>query len=466
MTTLDNPVSNPILPAPVPRQRRLSFFEFVGALRNSAIDSFAQEAYELDILERRIFGRRLFVLNDLAAIKHVLIDNAANYQKTEITRRILEPGLGKGLITSEGETWRQHRRAMSPAFDHRSIAAYTPVMTGAAEELLAEWGAVPAGSAIDVQTAMMEVTLNIISRTMFSSDSDDIVTIMGRSAGRYQAEMRPNIMDMMGWPKWLAGLPRNRVVQRTLGEFDQVIDRLIDERTRDPGTHAKDLLARLIAARDEQTGGGMSAQEVRDHVITIFLAGHETTAMAMTWTWFLLSQHPYEEAKLHAELDSVLGGRVPTHEDLSKLIYTRMVVEESMRIYPPVHTIGREAIGADTLAGRLIPKGSTILIAPWLLHRHVKLWENPGRFDPERFSPKASAARPRFSYLPFGGGKRICIGAAFALAEATVLLATLAQRYKLRVVPGHKVEPQGLITLRARHGMKMLLTPRSQGSSL
>jgi cytochrome P450 len=466
MTTLNNPVSKPILPAPVPRQRRLSLLEFIGALRDSAIDSFAQEAYELDIVERRIFGRRLFVLNDLAAIKHVLIDNAANYQKTEITRRILEPGLGKGLITSEGETWRQHRRAMSPAFDHRSIAAYTPVMTGAAQELLAQWGKVPAGTGVDVQTAMMEVTLNIISRTMFSSDSDDIVTIMGRSAGRYQAEMRPNIMDMLGWPKWLAGLPRNRVAQRTLGEFDQVIDRLIGERTRDPGNYPKDLLARLIVARDEQTGGGMSAQEVRDHVITIFLAGHETTAMAMTWTWFLLSQHPHEESKLHAELDSVLGGRVPTHEDLSKLTYTRMVVEESMRIYPPVHTIGREAIGADTLAGRHIPPGSTILIAPWLLHRHVKLWDNPDRFDPERFSSKASATRPRFSYLPFGGGKRICIGAAFALAEATVLLATLAQRYSLRVVPGHRVEPQGLITLRARHGMKMLLTPRNYGSGV
>jgi cytochrome P450 len=461
MTTLNNPVATPILPAPVPRRRRLSFFEFVGALRDSAIDSFAQEAYELDILERKIFGRRLFVVNDLAAIKHVLIDNAANYQKTEITRRILEPGLGKGLITSEGETWRQHRRAMSPAFDHRSIAAYTPVMTGAAEELLAEWGKVSAGTAVDAQTAMMEVTLNIISRTMFSSDSDDIVTIMGRSAGRYQAEMRLNIMDMMGWPKWLAGLPRNGVAQRTLGEFDQVIDRLINERTRDPGNYPKDLLARLIAARDEQTGGGMSAQEVRDHVITIFLAGHETTAMAMTWTWFLLSQHPQEESKLHAELDSVLGGRAPTHEDLNKLTYTRMVVEESMRIYPPVHTIGREALADDILAGQRIPKGSSILIAPWLLHRHVKLWENPGRFDPERFSPERSAARPRFSYLPFGGGKRICIGAAFALAETTVLLASLAQRYSLRVVPGHKVEPQGLITLRARHGMKMLLTPRS-----
>src|SRR5450432_3522167 len=439
MTTLNRPVSAPILPAPVPPPRRLTFFEFVRALRDSAITSFAQEAYERDIIERKMFGRHLFVVNDLAAIKYVLIDNAANYQKTEITRRILEPGLGKGLITSEGDTWRQHRRAMSPAFDHRSIAAYTPVMTRAAEELLAEWSKVPAGTRVEVQTAMMEVTLNIISRTMFSNDSDDIVTIMGRSAGRYQVEMRPNILDMLGWPKWLAALPRAGVAARTLGEFDKVIDRLIEERARDPGSGPNDLLGRLIAARDEQTGGGMTAQEVRDQVITIFLAGHETTAMAMTWTWFLLSQHPQEESKLHAELDSVLGGRAPTHEDLSRLTYTRMVVEESMRIYPPVHTMARAAIGEDMLLGRRIPKGSTVMIAPWLLHRHVKLWENPGRFDPERFSPERSAARARFSYLPFGGGKRICIGAAFALTEATILLATLAQRYTLKIVPGHRV---------------------------
>jgi cytochrome P450 len=461
MTILDGPVSAPVLPAPIPRQRRLSFFQFVRALRESAIDSFAQEAYERDILERNMFGRKLFVVNDPAAIKHVLIDNAANYRKTEITRRILEPGLGKGLITSEGETWRAHRRTMSPSFDIRSIAAYTPVMTTAAEELLAQWDSVPAGMAVDVQTAMMEVTLNIISRTMFSNDSDDIVTIMARSAGRYQMEMRPNIMDMLGWPKWLASLPRRNVAARTLGEFDRVIDRLIAERTRDPGSHPKDLLARLVAARDEQTGVGMSAQEVRDHVITIFLAGHETTAMALTWTWFLLSQHPAVESKLHAEIDSVLGGRAPSHDDLSKLSYTRMVIDESMRIYPPVHTIARQAIGEDTLVGQRIPKGSTVMIAPWVLHRHVKLWENPAAFDPERFSAERSAGRARFSYLPFGGGKRICIGAAFSLAEAVILLATLAQRYKLRLVPGHRVEPQGLITLRARYGMKMLLTSRA-----
>lgn len=460
MTTLDNPISPPTLPAPIPRRRSLSFFGFVRALRNSAIESFAQEAYERDIIVRKLLGRSLFVVNEPGAIKHVLIDNAANYQKTEITRRILEPGLGKGLITSEGETWRAHRRTMSPAFDIRSIATYTPVMTAAAEELLAQWDAVPAGTAVDVATSMMEVTLNIISRTMFSNDSDDIVAIMERSAGRYQLEMRPNIMDMMGWPKWLAGLPRRNVAARTLGEFDRVVDRLIKERSRDPGSYPKDLLARLVAARDEQTGSGMSAQEVRDHVITIFLAGHETTAMALAWTWFLLSQHPHVEAKLHAEIDSVLDGRAPTHDDLGKLVYTRMVLDESMRMYPPVHTIARQAIGEDVLLGQRIAKGATVMIAPWLLHRHVKLWDNPSVFDPERFSPARSSARARFSYLPFGGGKRICIGAAFSLAEGTILLATLARRYRLRLAPGHRVEPQGLITLRARYGMKMLLQPR------
>src|SRR6202522_3516342 len=405
MTTLNNPVSAPLLPAPVPRPRRLSFLEFVGALRNSAIESFAQEAYELDIIERKIFGRRLYVVNDLAAIKHVLIDNAANYQKTEITRRVLEPGLGKGLITSEGETWRQHRRAMSPAFDHRSIASYASVMTGAAEELLADWSRLGAGASVDVSTAMMQVTLNIISRTMFSSDSDHIVAIMDRGAGRYQAEMRPNMMDFLGLPAWLAGLSRLRVADRALSEFDREIDRLIKLRSSDPKHGPNDLLARLIAARDGPTGEGMTDQEVRDQVITIFMAGHETTAMATTWTWYLLSQHPAEEARLHAELVSVLAGRAPNSEDLSKLTYARMVIDESMRLYPPVHTITREAIADDTLAGRHLRKGSTVLIAPWVLHRHLKLWQNPARFDPERFTPEHAAARPRFSYLPFGGGR-------------------------------------------------------------
>jgi cytochrome P450 len=461
MTSLDDSVTAPVLPAPVPRSGRMPLFDFLRTLRDNMIATFSQEAYERDIVETRIFGRHRFVVNEPTAIKHVLLDNAANYQKSEITRRILEPGLGKGLITSEGETWRRHRRTMSPAFDHRSINSYTSIMAAAAEALLTNWRRRSPGVSIELAAAMMEVTLNIISRTMFSSDSDRILAIMERGVGRYQAQMRPNVMDFLGLPAWLAGLPRLRLGDPTLGEFDREIDELIKTRTNDPGGGPKDLLDRLIAARDEQTGGGMTAKEVRDHVITIFMAGHETTAMAMTWTWYLLSQHPAVEAKLHAELKTVLGARVPNEEDLSQLVYTRMVIEESMRLYPPVHSIAREALADDTLAGRRVPKGSTVLIVPWVLHRHQKLWQNPGRFDPERFSPAQSAARPRFSYLPFGGGRRICIGAAFATAEATILLASIASHYRLRLVSGHRVEPQGLITLRPRHGMKMVLMPRA-----
>ncbi len=460
MSGLNESASAPVLAGPVPRRGRLPMFEFLRTLRGNMIETFAQEAYERDIVERTIFGRHRFIVNQPAAIKHVLLDNAANYQKSEITRRILEPGLGKGLITSEGETWRRQRRTMSPAFDHRRMVAYTPIMSHAAQELLEGWGGLGTADTVEVAKAMMAVTLNIISRTMFSSDSDHIVAIMGRGVGRYQARMRPNIMDFLGLPSWLAGLARSRIADRTLGEFDAEIDRLIKVRSSDPGSGPKDLLSLLIEARDEQTGGGMSAQEVRDHVITIFMAGHETTAMAMTWTWYLLSQHPAEEAQLHAELEAVLHGRAPNHEDLGKLAYTRMVVEESMRLYPPVHTIAREALADDTLAGRRVPKGSTVLIVPWVLHRHLKLWQNPWRFDPTRFSPERSAERARFAYLPFGGGRRICIGAAFATAEAMILLAAVAQRYRLRLVAGHPVEPQGLITLRARHGMKMALQRR------
>jgi cytochrome P450 len=464
MSSLDDSAGAPGLPVPVPARTRLPLFAFFRTLRDNMIATYPEEAYERDIVQRNVFGRRRFLVSDPGAIKHVLLDNAASYQKSEITRRILEPGLGRGLITAEGDTWRRHRRIMSPAFDHRSIASYAPIMSGAAGELLAAWkgrgSGNGAGAVVDVARAMMEVTLDIISRTMFSSDSERIIAIMAGGAERYQAEMRPNMMDFLGFPAWLAGLGRIGVVRRTLGEFDGEIDRLIRTRSIQPEDGPKDLLARLIAARDEQTGGGMTAREVRDHVITIFTAGHETTAMAMTWTWYLLAQHPSEEAKLHAELTSVLAGRSPNPADLGKLTYTRMVIEESMRLYPPVHTIARAALTDDTLAGRHVPKGSIVLIAPWVLHRHRQLWDDPGRFDPERFSPEQTAARPRFSYLPFGGGRRICIGAAFAMAEATILLATIAQRYRLRLVPGHPVEAQGLITLRPRRGMMMTLTPR------
>jgi cytochrome P450 len=450
----------PVLPAPVPHRGPLPVLEYLNTLRDNTIATFSAEAFEEDVVERKVLGNHFFVVSEPAAVKRVLLDNGANYYKTEITRRILEPGLGKGLITLEGDTWKAHRRTMAPSFDLKSIAAYTPIMTGAAEELLAKWRA-QASANTDVSDDMMEVTLKIISRTMFSSDSDEIMNIMSHAAERYQATVRPNILDLFHVPDGIAGWSRRRASHKAFFEFDKVIDGLIESRMQDSQNAPKDLLARLIAARDDETGSGMTAQEVRDHIITMFMAGHETTSMALTWTWFLLSQHPAIEQKLHAELDSVLAGRAPTQDDLHKLTYTRMVIDESLRIYPAVPAMERQAIEADELAGVVIPKGALVLIVPWVLHRHQKLWKNPERFDPERFSPEQSSARQRFSYLPFGGGKRICIGAAFATAEATILLAHLAQHFMLRLVPGHVVEPQGLITLRARNGMKMTLSRRS-----
>ena len=446
----------PRLAKPRVPERPLSLLQFMRVLRDNSLATYRHEAYSADILERRLFWKRTFFVNEPSAIKHILLDNAANYHKTEITRRLLEPGLGRGLLTSEDETWRRHRRIMAPAFDHRSIVGYAPIMTEIAERLIAEWDSRPQGTALDVAAAMMHATLHIISRTMFSSDSDDIVDIVEKGVERYQAEVRPGLADLLELPVWLSRLGSAHHPERIFTEFDRAIDRLLAARERDPASQPKDLLARLIAARDEETGGGMSAEEVRNQVVTIFMAGHETTAQALTWTWYLLSQHPAVEAKLHAELGAVLGGRTPRHEQLGQLPYTRMVIEEAMRLYPPAHTLSRTAMGEDEVLGRRIPKGAQIMIVPWLLHRNPRLWQDPERFDPERFAPDRAASRLRFAYIPFGAGPRICIGAAFAMAEAMLILTTVAQRYRLRLKPGFPVEPQGLITLRPRHGMQMI----------
>jgi cytochrome P450 len=390
----------------------------------------------------------------------VLLDNAANYTKSELSRRLLEPALGRGLLTSEGKTWRRHRRIMAPAFDHRSIIGYAPTITEVTAGLLERWDALVDSSEIDVAAAMMHTTLHIISRAMFSSDSDEIVDVVERGVGQYQATVRPGLLDLLRFPVWLTRLLSFRGTIGAFDEFDKSVDRLLSTRGRELNAEPKDLLDRLVAARDSETGGGMTAKEVRDQVVTIFMAGHETTAQALAWTWYLLSLHPQAEAKLHAELTTALAGRTPRHEDLASLRYTRMVIEESMRLYPPAHTMAREPIAADHILGHRIPVGALVLIVPWLLHRKPSLWEQPHCFDPERFSSERVFARPRFAYIPFGAGQRICIGAAFAMTEAMLILAMIAQRYRLRLKRGHPVEPQGLITLRPRYGLRMTLQRR------
>jgi cytochrome P450 len=454
------PSSSPPLAAPRPPERPLPPRQFVAAMRDNFIATYSADAYDSDFIERPFLWRTSLVVNEPQAIKHVLLDNASNYRKSETYRRMLEPALGRGLLTSEGDTWRRHRRIMTPSFDHRSIVAYSPITVEAAASILEQWDRLPPGAEFDVGESMMHVALLVISRAMFSSDSDDMVEIVGTALKRYQSNVLPGLLDLLGAPLWLMRILRWRSERNILGEFNGAIARLIAQRGTAAGSDQRDLLGRLIAARDADTGARMSSREVRDEVITIFMAGHETVALVLTWSWYLLSQHPQAEAHLHAELASVLGGRSPRYDDIAALRYTRMVLEESMRLYPPLHTVSRQAIGPDTVLGRPVPPGGIIMVSPWLLHRRPSLWKNPERFDPDRFAPDQAAGRHRFAYIPFGVGPRICVGMAFAMVESMLILAALAQRYRMRLAPGHVVEPQGLISLRPRHGMKMILERR------
>jgi cytochrome P450 len=450
----------PTLAAPRAPQAGTNLRKSLREMRENALTAHGPENFSADIIAQRILWRRMFILNEPGAIRYVLLDNAANYIKSEVGRRLLEPGLGRGLLTSEGETWRRHRRIMAPSFDPRSVAGYAPIMTEVTQGLLEKWDALPDGSELDAAAAMMHLTLHIISKAMFSSDSDEIVDAVEGGVNQYQTLVRPSLLDLLHFPQWFARLLAPLPTDGLFDEFDRKVDLLLTERGRQPDAEPKDLLARLVAARDAETGGGMTAKEVRDQVVTIFMAGHETTSLALSWTWYLLSQHPEVEARLHRELADVLGGRTPKNEDIASLRYTRMVIEESMRLYPPAHTTGRQPIKPDEILGHRIPAGAEVLIMPWLIHRKPQLWEDPERFDPERFAPERAAERPRFAYIPFGAGPRICIGAAFAMTEAILILATIAQRYRLRLKAGHPIEPQGLITLRPRYGIQMVLERR------
>jgi cytochrome P450 len=436
----------------------MPLLRFLRTLRDSSVATYGEEMFEEAVVERRVLWQRFLIVNAPRGVQRVLLDNAGNYSKSRIARRLIEPGIGRGLLTSEGDTWRRQRRTMAPSFDHRSLMSYAPAMTEATAVLLARWDRLPDGAPLDIAAEMMRLTLKIIAHTMFSTDAEDIGPIVEEAVGRYQREVRPGLVDLLNLPDWWPR-PDTRGRWQIFDRLDAVIDRLVRREAAAVG-ETKDLLARLLEARDAETGRPMDSRELRDQVVTIFMAGHETTAQALTWTWYLLSQHPAEEAKFHAELARVLGGRAPAFEDLAQLRYTRMVLEESMRLYPPAHTMSREALAEDEIEGHRVAKGAVVSIVPWVIHRHRTLWDRPDVFDPERFAPERTAERPRFAYIPFGGGPRICIGAGFAMTEALIILAMLGQRYSLRLAPDAAVEPVGLITLRPRHGLPMRLDRR------
>ena len=438
-----------------------NWFQRLRARRRDPFAGIPAAAYDRALYRQMSLTGPVVWLNDPAAIKQVLVDNVANYPKTEIERRFFVAVFGDGLLSRDGDTWRAHRAIMAPSFDPRSVAAYAPTMAREAQAFRARWDALPAGSTIDIARDMTGLTLKIIAQTMFSTDSDELAALIDDAVRRAQAALDVNLLDLAPFIAPLRFRARERTMRRIFASLDAALDRLIGEREANPQGAPADLLTRLIAAKDADTGARMTAREVRDEVVTIFLAGHETTAAAMTWVWYLLSQHPAQEARLHAELDHVLGGRTPGAEDVAKLPYARMVVEEAMRLYPPAPGVSnRQARSADVIDGKPIRAGEVMLISSWLTHRNPKFWPDPERFDPERFSAERSKGRPRYAYLPFGAGPRVCIGAALSMTETILILATLAQRYRLALASDQTIELQQIVTLRPRGGMRMALHRR------
>jgi cytochrome P450 len=434
---------------------RFGLIEFLRRVREDQLSTLVPELFDQSLIYNRLLFLHSFLINKPEYIEHVLLTNHANYGKSHFLRRMLGPLLGDGLLISEGELWRRQRRIMAPAFHNRRIAEFAATFAACTELTLARWRTLT--EPFDVASEMMGLTLNIIARTMFSADVSAEVEAVRRLMD-IAVNQRPGVLDLLGFPEWL---PRRQpaAYRRAIAEFEAVVSRILAARRAD-GIDRGDLLSMLLAARDPETGSGMSDKQLRDEILTVFAAGHETTATALSWIWYLLAQHPEAEAQLHHELDSVLGGRTPTYSDLARLTWTRMVIEEAMRLYPPVHTIARTALGEDRIGGVRVPAGAILTINIYVTHRNPSLWPQPERFEPARFGPAEVAQRHRFAYLPFGGGPRICIGNSFAMAEAQVIVATIAQRYRVRLAPGHVVQPIGLITLRAKSGIWVTLEPR------
>jgi cytochrome P450 len=386
-------------------------------------------------------------------IEQVLVTQVQNFVKSSVYRRGLRI-LGNGLLTSEGEFWQRQRRLVQPAFHQERIAAYAQVMVAYANQLLNQW---QDGEIRDIHQEMMSLTSQIASKTLFDVDITE-ETEGVQAALNAVMDFNAQLSNQYLVPGWVP-TPSNLRYQRAIQQLDAIIYRIIEQR-RASGKDTGDLLSMLLQIRDESDGTQMSDQQVRDETMTLFLAGHETTANALTWLWFLLSQHPQVEAKLQEELKAVLASRTPSVADIRQLRYTERVVLEAMRLYPPVWGMSRVALHDCLLGEYNVKAGTTVFVCQWAMHRDPRFYENPEVFHPDRWADNLLKKLPTFAYFPFGGGQRICIGKAFAMMEAVLLVATIAQTFRLTLQAEHPVTTQPSLSLRPKYGMKMLLSCR------
>ena len=409
----------------------------------------------------RFIGYRGYFLNSPDYVEEVLTTKSHEFSKFERGFGIIGRILGNGLVTSKGDFWRHQRRLIQPAFHRERIATYGEVMVAYTNRMLTRW---QNDEVRDVHEDMMRVTLEIAAKTLFDADiadrADEVGSALAFAIEYFDQWQRNPLATLL--PEKLP-TPGNMRSQKVLQRLDAIAYDIIRQR-RESGEDKGDLLSMLLSAQYED-GSQMTDQQVRDEVMTMFLAGHDTTALAMTWTWYLLSQHPEVEAKLVEELQSILDGRDPTFADLPRLRYTDMVVKEAMRLYPPVWALARVANTDSEIGGYPIPKGSVTIISQWVMHRNPRYFDSPELFNPDRWADGLAQRLPTYAYFPFGGGPRVCIGKSFAQMEAVLLLATIAQKFRFTLVPGQDITPRPAFTLRPRQGIRMLVSEQRPQNS-
>ncbi|MBV8850413.1 MAG: cytochrome P450 [Methylobacteriaceae bacterium] len=450
-------------PAPKPREMPLGPIGLIMALRQNPVETWTRAHFEKPILVgRRVLGE-MAVVSEPAAIRRVLLDNVANYRKDDLQRRVLSPGLGNGLLTADGKQWRAQRRTVAPMFTPRNVLSFAPPMAEAARVAVERLQRRRPGQTVDVSADMARVTLEILERTIFTDGLGQGPEHFREAVSRYfDTAGRIDPLDLLGFPDFIPRIGRIKS-RPTLRFFRDSVDAIIEKRRQslaDPDYKAPhDLLTLLLEATDPETGEGLDEEELRANIITFIGAGHETTANALTWSLYLLSQSPEWRARLESEADRELGaGGAETLAE--RLIETRAVIEEAMRLYPPAATLTREAIEPDMLAGRRIKKGMRVVVSPFVVHRHRLLWRDPDLFMPERFLGEAREKIDRFAYIPFGAGPRVCVGASFALQEAQIVLAHLMQAFRFEHVETHEIVPVQRVTLRPKNGMPMRIFAR------
>ncbi|WP_075217655.1 cytochrome P450 [Mongoliimonas terrestris] len=453
----------PVPPAPVPGTRELGYAELLLRLRSNPLTIWRRIHFERPVVSGKSLLGHAVVLNDPAAIRHVFVDNVANYRKDDLQRSVLAPGLGEGLLTAEGDVWKRTRRTVAPLFTPKAVAALAPRMEGPALALAERMARRRPGRVLDITHDMTRVTYDILAATLFSETIAGGASAFSKALTRYfETQGRIDPLDVLGAPAFVPRLGR-LMARPAIRFFEDEVIRIIKARRAElerADEAPADLLTALLRASDPETGVGLTEAEVGANIVTFIGAGHETTANVLTWSLYLLAENPDVLDAVEREADAVADDRVGAALSGTGLDLTRAVIEEAMRLYPPVASLSRAAIADDRVGDVAIPKGATVVVAPYVLHRHRLLWEAPERFMPERFLPPARAGIDRFAFLPFGAGPRICVGAQFALVEAMIVLTTLVHRLRFAYAGDGPPRPVQRITLRPADGMPMRVDRR------